>query len=143
MIRIYSHRQVAFTSGTRIFEFPLKNFDLTAEYTRVNPATYNHQYPATTFTNNGFVLGSWMGQNADDLFFELGYIPFHALRLTAFSEVFRKGGTFPIADQYSADQGNWTFLFGPLHVERSFGITAKYQPLRDVFINFKYKNSYN
>jgi hypothetical protein len=130
-----SHRQVAFTSGTRIFEFPLKNFDFTAEYTRVNPAAYNHQYPATTFTNNGFVIGSWMGQNADDLFFELGYIPFHALRVTAFSEVFRKGGTLPIADPYAPAQGNWTFLFGPLHVERSIGITAKYQPLRDLFIN--------
>ena len=59
------------------------------------------------------------------------------LRLTAFSEVFRKGGTLPLADQYSDNQGNWTFLFGPLHIERSFGFTAKYQPLRDVFINFK------
>jgi hypothetical protein len=131
-----SHRQVAFTSGTRVFEFPLKNFDFTAEYTRVNPATYNHQYPSTTFTNNGFVLGNWMGQNADDLFFELGYIPFHALKVTAFSEVFRKGGTLPIADQYANDQGDWTFLFGPLHVERSVGMTAKYQPLRDIFVHF-------
>lgn len=131
-----SHRQVAFTSGTRVFEFPLKNFDFTAEYTRVNPATYNHQYPSTTFTNNGFVLGNWMGQNADDLFFELGYIPFHALKVTAFSEVFRKGGTLPIADQYANDQGDWTFLFGPLHVERSVGMTAKYQPIRDIFVHF-------
>jgi hypothetical protein len=131
-----SHRQVAFTSGTRVFDFPLNNFDFTAEYTRVNPATYNHQYPATTFTNNGFVMGSWMGQDADDLFFELGYIPFHALRVTAFSQVFRKGGTLPLADQYSANQGDWTFLSSPLHVERSVGITAKYQPLRDLFFNF-------
>jgi hypothetical protein len=77
-----------------------------------------------------------MGQNADDLFFELGYIPFHALKVTAFSEVFRKGGTLPIADQYANDQGDWTFLFGPLHVERSVGMTAKYQPIRDIFVHF-------
>ncbi|MCX6121366.1 MAG: hypothetical protein NTX44_07065 [Ignavibacteriales bacterium] len=130
-----SHRQVAFTSGLRVFDIPATNFDMTVEYTRVNPATYNHQYPSTTFTNNGFVLGNWMGQNADDLFLEVGLTPMHSLRLSTFGEIYRKGGMLSLFDQYSTDQGNWTFLFGPLHIERSFGITAKYQPLRDVFIN--------
>jgi hypothetical protein len=132
-----SHRQVAFTSGIRVFDIPATNFDMTLEYTRVNPATYNHSYPSTTFTNNGFILGSWMGQNADDLFLELGLTPMHSLRLTTFGEIYRKGGMLPLADQYSDNQGNWTFLFGPLHIERSIGITAKYQPLRDVIIQFR------
>jgi hypothetical protein len=130
-----SHRQVAFTSGIRVFDIPAANIDMTLEYTRVNPATYNHSYPTTTFTNNGFIMGSWMGQNADNLFFEVGVSPMHALRLTTFGEIFRKGGMLPLADQYADNQGNWKFLFGPLHIERSIGITAKYQPFRDVFIN--------
>ncbi|MGD1044654.1 MAG: capsule assembly Wzi family protein [Bacteroidota bacterium] len=132
-----SHRQVAFTSGIRVFDIPATNFDMTLEYTRVNPATYNHSYPSTTFTNNGFILGSWMGQNADDLFFEVGLSSVHALRLTTFGEIFRKGGMLSLSDQYTDNQGNWSFLFGPLHIERSVGITAKYQPLRDVFINLR------
>ena len=130
-----SHRQVAFTSGIRVFDIPAANIDMTLEYSRVNPATYNHSYPTTTFTNNGFIMGSWMGQNADNLFFEVGVSPMHALRLTTFGEIFRKGGMLPLADQYADNQGNWKFLFGPLHIERSIGITAKYQPFRDVFIN--------
>jgi hypothetical protein len=132
-----SRRQVAFSSGIRVFDIPATNCDMTIEYSRVNPATYNHSYPATTFTNNGFILGSWMGQNADDLFLELGFIPTHALRVTTFGEVFRKGDMLPLVDQYASDGGNKPFLFGPLHIERSFGITAKYQPLRDLFINVK------
>jgi len=132
-----SHRQIALTSGLRVFDIPATNCDMTIEYSRVNPATYNHSYPATTFTNNGFIMGSWMGQNADDLFLEIGLQPLHALRMTAFGEVFRKGGILPLVDQYSDNQGNWKFLFGPVHVERSFGITAKYQPLRDLFINVR------
>jgi hypothetical protein len=132
-----SRRQVAFTSGIRVFDFPATNFDLTAEYSRVNPAAYNHSYPATTFTNNGFILGSWMGQNADDVFLELGLVPMHALRLTTFGEIYRKGGILPLNDQYAADGGNKPFLFGPLHVERSVGISAKYQPLRDLFLNLR------
>jgi hypothetical protein len=132
-----AREQIAYSSGIRIFDFPATNLDMNLEYTRVNPATYNHKYPAATFTNNGFVLGNWMGQNADNLFLEIGYTPMHALRVTTFGEVYRKGGTLPIADQYSSDEGKMPFLFGPLHVERSFGITTKYQPIRDVFVNFK------
>jgi hypothetical protein len=131
-----SHRQVAFTTGIRVFDLPSTNIDMTIEYSRVNPATYNHEYPSTTFTNNGFCLGSWMGQNSDDLFLEIGLSPIHALRFTMFSEVYRKGGILPLADQYSDYQGYWTFLFGPLHVERSTGLTLQYQPIRDIFVHF-------
>jgi hypothetical protein len=131
-----SHRQVAFTTGIRVFDLPSTNIDMTLEYSRVNPATYNHNIPADTYTNNGFVLGNWMGQNADNLFLELGFTPMHALHLTAFGEIFRKGGTLSILDQYANDQGNWTFLFGPLHVERSTGLTLQYQPIRDIFVHF-------
>ncbi len=130
-----SHRQVAFTSGIRVFDFPVTNIDMTLEYSRVNPATYNHSFPTTTFTNNGFIMGNWMGQNADNLFLEIGLSPMHALRLTTFSEIFRKGGILPLVDQYADNQGNWKFLFGPLHIERSFGMTVKYQPFRDVYVN--------
>jgi len=130
-----SHRQVAFTSGIHVYDIPATNYDITLEYTRVNPATYNHSYPTTTFTNNGFIMGSWMGQNADNLFFEVGVSPMHALRLTTFGEIFRKGGILSLADQYSDNQGNWKFLFGPLHIERSIGLAAKYQPFRDVYVN--------
>ena len=133
----YSHRQIAFTSGIKVFDLPLQNCDMTLEYSRVNPAAYNHAYPSTTFTNDGFIMGSWMGQNADDLSLEFGITPMHALRLTAFGEIFRKGGDLPIADQYANDQGRKPFLFGPLHEERSVGVTAQYQPLRDLFLNFK------
>lgn len=132
-----SHRQVAFTTGVRVFDLPVRNTDLTLEYTRVNPATYNHNIPSNTFTNNGFILGDWMGQNADNFFIEFGFTPRHALRMTAYGEIFRKGGALSIVDQYSPDQGNWKFLFGPLHIERSIGIAARYQPFRDVFINLK------
>jgi hypothetical protein len=131
-----SHRQVAFTTGIRVFDLPSTNIDMTLEYSRVNPAAYNHNIPADTYTNNGFVLGNWMGQNADNLFLELGFTPMHALHLTAFGEIFRKGGTLSILDQYANDQGNWKFLFGPLHVERSTGLTLQYQPIRDIFVHF-------
>ncbi len=132
-----SHRQVAFTTGLRVFDIPCNNIDMTLEYSRVNPAAYNHNIPTVTFTNNGFVLGNWMGQNADNLYVELGFSPSHAMRFTAFGEVFRKGGNLPIKDQYSDYQGNWKFLFGPLHIERSSGIVLQVSASTRYFYKFK------
>jgi hypothetical protein len=134
-----SHRQLAFTAGFHFYEIPTTNFDLTTEYTRANPYVYNHKFSATTFTNNGYDLGDWIGQNADDLYLELGYTPMHALRLSVFSEVYRKGAKGSILDQYSEDQGKKPFLFDLQYEERSFGLIGRYQPVRDVFIDFRAK----
>lgn len=135
----YSHRQIAFTIGSQFFDIPITNVDVTLEYTRANPSVYNHKYPATTYTNNGYVLGDWIDQNADDLFFELGFTPIHSLRIGATAEAYRKGSMAPIADQYAPNGGDLAFLFNLQHEEHSVGVFAHYQPRRDVFVDLRAK----
>ena len=132
-----SRRQLAFTLGGHTYDFPLDNFELAAEYTRANPAVYSHKYPSATYTNNGYVLGSWIGQNADDAFLALTYRPVRKLKLSIFHEVFRKGSPMPINYQYAGNQGGFSFLSGTTHIERTFGVKAHFQPLRDVFLDGK------
>jgi hypothetical protein len=134
-----SRRQIAFTSGFQFFDIPATNMDLVLEYTRANPWVYNHKYTAVNFTNNGYDLGHWIGQNADDIYIELGLTPIHALRIGAFCEVYRKGGKADISNQYAADGGGLPFLYDLQHEERSFGLLGRYQPLRDVFFDFRIK----
>ncbi len=130
-----SRKQIAYTIGARFFDIPLSNVDVNVEYTRVNPGVYNHKFPAVTFTNSDFVLGSWIGQNADLFNLELAYNPFYKLRLSSYFEKLRKGSDLSIADQYSSDQGKKGFLYGSLHKESVFGIQARYQPVRDIYID--------
>jgi len=129
-----SRKQIAYTIGARFFDIPLTNVDLNAEYTRANPAVYNHKYPTVTFANSGYALGTWIGQNADLLFCQVGYTPYYKFSLSCYYERYRKGGDLSIGDQYSQDQGRKSFLFGPLHKEETFGLRLKYQPFRDFFI---------
>ena len=91
------------------------------------------------FTNNGFDLGHWIGQNADDIYLELGFTPMHSLRVGAFAEVYRKGGKADIQYQYTPDGGKLPFLYDLQHEERSIGILGRYQPFRDVFFDFRIK----
>jgi hypothetical protein len=134
-----SRRQLAFSSGLRLYDIPIQNTELYVEYTRANPCVYNHKYPAVTFTNNGYDLGNWIGQNADDLYWEALYTPLRQLKIGLTYEVYRKGSASSIYDQYKPDGGRHPFLFGLWHQEYSTGIYIKYQPLRDLFFDFRGK----
>ena len=134
---LYSREQIAYTIGGHTYDILLNNLEVSAEYSRANPGVYDHQYKATTYTNNGYVLGDWIGQNADDLIMSAAYRLLRELKLSVYNEIFRKGSPMPISDQYSANQGGFAFLDGLRHEERIYGVKAHYQPLRDVFFDAK------
>lgn len=125
--------QVGYTAGFHTYDLPLRNLELNVEYTRLNPWVYTHKQPATEFTNNGYVMGNWMGQNADNLWFDLSYRPMRSLLIGATYEIFRKGGQKDIAYQYVTPSQE--FLYGPLHEERSYGGYVRYQFMRDGFLD--------
>lgn len=130
-----SRRQIALTLGMHTYDLPWRNLEFLAEYSRGNPWVYNHKYTAANFTNNGYDLGHWIGQNADNLYLEASLHPLRGLKMSLFSEVFRKGGKADTQLQYTADGGRLPFLYPPLHEERSYGIAGRYQPVRDVFLD--------
>ncbi len=130
-----SHRQLGMTVGIHTYDKLIDNLEMIAEYTRINPWVYEHYYGTTDYRNNGYVLGDWIGQNADDLYFDASYRPIRQLQVGAFSEVYRKGGLKDIGSMLGP--GEPWFLYGPLHEERSFGLYGKYQPLRDLFVDFR------
>jgi hypothetical protein len=131
-----SRKQVAFTSGIHTYDLLFDNVEFITEYTRLNPWVYSHKYTAANYTNNGYVLGDWIGQNGDDLYFDLSYRPARQFRVGGFSEVYRKGGLMDVSYQYLSGYSP-NFLYGPLHEERSFGLYWKYEPLRDFFVDFR------
>ncbi len=125
--------QTAFTTGFHLYDLPVDNLELLVEYSRVNPWVYSHKYPAATFTNNGYDLGHWIGQNADLWFADVSYTPSRAIKVAAFFERYRKGGRKDVAYQYRLPSTE--FLHGPLRKETSLGAYAEVQLLRDLFVN--------
>ena len=123
-----------YTIGFQTYDVGLTNVELTAEYTRINPWVYTNKYPATDFTNDGYVMGSWMGQNADNLFFDLSWRPTRSLVVGGTYQIYRKGGQKDIFYQYAGPDSALPFLYGPLHEERSIGAHARYQFVRDGFL---------
>jgi hypothetical protein len=98
-----SRNQLGFNLGGSITDLPgLPYVTLNAEYTRINPFVYQNLLPAQNFTNNGYVMGDWMGSNADRLIGEIKYTPLPRLRFTLRHEMLRKGGENSVDQQYFA-----------------------------------------
>lgn len=68
-----------------------KNIQLSAEYTRTNPVTYNHFVTTTTYASNGYNLGHYLRDNAQEFAVELAIKPFARLNITAAYILAQKG----------------------------------------------------
>jgi hypothetical protein len=125
--------QLAFTLGIRAFDLVYANSELSVEYTRCNPWVYNHKFPDATYQSHSIDLGDWIGQNADYFFAGGTYRPMRSLQLGLQIESMRKGGKKPTIYQYLLPTP--TFLYSPEWKTQSFGLTARYEPVRDLFVD--------
>ncbi|MFM9709806.1 hypothetical protein, partial [Streptomyces galilaeus] len=76
---------------------------LGTEYTHVNPFVYSNIIPAQFYTQFGYSLGDWMGNNFDRSMVFAKYTPIPRLRLYARYQHIRKGGPGTIQQQYLAE----------------------------------------
>lgn len=61
--------------GAAAYDLPARNFRIILEYTRNNPLTYRHNTPLTTFESAHYNLGSYLLDNADEVYFSLRWTP--------------------------------------------------------------------
>ena len=107
-----SRTQIGFNLGGSITNFPfLPNLTCSVDYTRINPFVYQNLLPAQEYSNNGYSIGDWMGNNADRLIIEAKYIPIPRMRVVLRLEQIRKGAAGTIEQQYF-QQPQPDFLFG-------------------------------
>jgi hypothetical protein len=104
--------QIGFNVGGSITNFPfLPNLTCSVDYTRINPFVYQNLLPAQEYSNNGYLIGDWMGNNSDRLIIEAKYIPIPRMRVVLRLEQIRKGSAGTTAQQYF-QQPQPDFLFG-------------------------------
>ena len=58
------------------------NLSLTAEYTRTNIINYKHSIDVLTWASNGYNLGHYLGDNAQEIFLSTGYKPLRGLDIS-------------------------------------------------------------
>lgn len=70
---------ISYKFGANLTNFPIRNLALMAEFTRSNIIVYKHSIPVLTYTSNGYNLGSYLGDNSQELYLALRYKPLRGL----------------------------------------------------------------
>jgi len=122
--------------GAELSNFPLKNVQLLAEYTRNNPLVYRHYIPTATFASNGYGMGHYLGDNAQEI--ALGLVVKPISKLTARVQwIFaQKGEEYPYTGQAgtSGDGLGLPFLEKYYWQSSELSFSANYQLLNDCYL---------
>ena len=126
----FNNTWFGYTVGAKAVDLGIPNLDVNLEYTLVNPWVYEHKDPTTTYKHLDYSLGHWIGQNADQLRFQIDYQPIRGLHINTYYERVRKGGLLDIYYGY-VDQAREPFLYGPVRKDNIFGLNVKYEILHE------------
>lgn len=93
---------ISYKVGANLSNFPLKNLSFIAEYTNTNIINYKHSIPVLSWASNGYNLGSYLGDNSEELYLAMRYKPARGLDLSL-SYVNSKHGNEYIYDRTAID----------------------------------------
>lgn len=118
-------------AGSRLTNWPFMNVALTVEYTRTHPLTFKHYEPTTTFESDKFNLGSYLTDNADEIFISLEVRPYRGLMLLGSYTKSRKG---PDYSTLTTNRLGLPFMAYVVWQREAFTLSAQYQLQTDSFI---------
>jgi hypothetical protein len=129
-----------FTLGGKKVDLVVPNLDITVEYTRVSPWVYEHRDSAMSYKHIDFILGHWIGQNADLLRMQFDYSFLRGLKFSLYGELVRKGGLKSITVAYGSKEYQ-PFLYGPVRKDFRTGLDVSYEIIHDAFVRGYYEYS--
>jgi hypothetical protein len=129
--------QLGFTLGSSLTDLLVNNLTFKLEYSKIYPYVYKHYIPTTTYESASYVLGHWMGNNADQVFASVQYRFLRGLEAIAWLRYIRQGEAGSIDGQYTQPQP--PFLFGLRTNYTYLGTQLKYEILHELFVRARYQ----
>ena len=130
----------AATFGGTLIDIDHRKFDLTIEYTALRPFVYANDITVLRRTSNGYVLGDWLGQNAERIQAWVDYRPIPELWFSASFTKMRKGLDGTTAQEYSTAPINAVeFLDGPLFRRSELDVRGRWEMHPGLFADFSYR----
>lgn len=130
--------QLGYTVGGTITDIGLPYLTIGMEYTRVRPFVYRNFLPAQNYTHQGYLLGDWMGSNADRVSLLARYTPLPRLKLQARYTHIRKGGEGTLAQQYE-QQPQPPFLFDFKQRSNEVLFNVQYEWIPRFYLNMNFQ----
>jgi hypothetical protein len=136
---VKKRNQLGYTVGGSLTDpGGLSYLTIGAEYTRIRPFVYRNFLPGQSYTNADFLLGDWMGNNADRVTGFIKYTPLPKLKLTMRYSHIRKGGQGTLEQQYQ-QQPQPPFLFDFQQKSDEFIFNTSYEYLHRMVFNLNFR----
>lgn len=135
-----SRNQLGYTIGASRTDAFIPYLTAGLEYTRINPFVYNNLIPAQTYTNQSYLMGDWIGQNADKLVAWLSYNPIPRMTTLAQFTYVRKGREGSLPDQYWAEPEPPFLSQGPVQHQKQLLIQANYELVHKLYLKASYQH---
>ena len=132
-----SRNQIGFNIGASVTDAFVDYLTLGLEYTRINPFVYQNLIPAQAYTNQNYLMGDWIGQNADRLTAWIKYNPLPRLNTSIQLNYIRKGEDGSLEDQYYAEPQPG-FLTGPITKQKQLLFQVKYEIIHQLRVYGSY-----
>ncbi len=138
--KIESRNQVGYNIGISKTDFLLRYLTIGIDYTKIKGGVYNNIIEAQQYSNLGFSLGDWMGQNSDRLGFYLKLTPIPKLKINASYYILRKGKDFTINEQYF-QQPEPGFLASQIFTQKRILFNVSYEFIHTLKLFMNYSNT--
>jgi len=125
--------------GFWVDPFGLRNSALRVEFTRIQPRVYSHVKPVNTYSNYGFILGHWLGPDADSWYIGFEHLAHKNLKLQLSIEQRRRGSQNDITIGERPENDIINFLDGVVRRNRILGLSGRWQMHRDIFLKLNYE----
>ncbi len=125
----------------------IKNTSLTFEYTISRPFVYQHSIPTLTFESNDYVMGHYLRDNADEIFFAAKYKPIRGLDILLEYTQIRKGKDYEALIEASGElttlngdeKKGVPFMDEVRYSKKSLKLSLLYQIINDAYIFAEYE----
>ena len=132
-----SRNQLGFQIGGSVTDLFIPYLTAGIEYSRINPFVYQNLAPVQDYTSQDYVLGDWIGQNADRVTAILKYNPLPRLRTDLQMDYIRKGSDGTVNDQYFATPQP-KFINSGFKAQKQLLISARYELKHKLYVHAAY-----
>lgn len=133
-----SRNHFSWKAGVRLTSPGNINLNLIFEYTRTNPLAYRHFVSTTTYQSNSYLLGHYLGDNAEEIYIALLYKPLSRLHVKASLTWVRKGDSYDYIN--GSDGAGLPFIIDERMKRVDGRLSVSYSVAHDVnvFLGYRY-----
>lgn len=128
--------QLGYSFGINKTDVFLNYLTVGMEYSRINPFVYNNLIPTQTYQSHAYVLGDWMGNNADRFYWFAQYVPLPKLKIKFWYQKIRKGESGTLDQQYNQIPQP-PFLFKKLFDYKETAFVARYELINRLIVSME------